>query len=79
MIFVPIIAGWALGVTSAKLVDTQRSGALLTEAAKRRVRVVQNIEPPPSPKEQVTALVKEVDDRYQRVIHNTVDRMFGEH
>ena len=81
MIFVPIIAGWALGVTSAKLVDTPRSRASIM-AAKSRVsaaRVVQNTMPRPSPKEQVESLVKEVDDRYQMVIHNTVDRMFGTH
>lgn len=33
MIFVPIIAGWALGLTSAKLVDDRRSGARLAPPA----------------------------------------------
>lgn len=33
----------------------------------------------PSPKKQVESLLKQVDDRYQAVIHNTIDRLFGEH
>ena len=69
MFFVPIIAGWALGVTSAKFVDTRRS----------RARIVPNGAGRPSSKEQVESLLKEVDDSYQAVIHNTVDRMFGAH
>ena len=73
MFFVPIIAGWALGVTSAKLVDTRRSRALSLSKGKA------NTTPPPSPKKQVELLLKEVDDRYQGVIHNTIDRMFGGH
>ncbi len=42
MIFVPIIAGWALGVTSAKLIDTRQS----------RARIV----PRPSPKDFIASM-----------------------
>lgn len=34
---------------------------------------------PPAVKNETQALLKEVDDRYQLFIHNTVDRLFGSH
>ena len=46
MIFVPIIAGWALGVTSAKLIDTRQS----------RARIVPNGTPRPSPKDFIPSM-----------------------
>ena len=54
MFFVPIIAGWALGVTSAKFVDTRGS----------RGRIVPNGTFRPSPKKQVESRLKKVDDNY---------------
>lgn len=54
------------------------------DAARRAVQaLVQQVTPahlvPPALKQQTGAILQQVDDRYQTLIHNTIDRLFGEH
>ena len=92
MIFVPIIAGWALGVTSAKLIDTRQSRARIVpngtpQHKSSTYRLKEEAAPPAY--EQLTSGVRilatdvqsimtTADDNYQQFIQKYIDPIFGQ-
>ena len=73
MFFIPIVAGWALGVTSAKLIDDRRG----KHGVRQRLKAVPSTKPSPGQTTltRLTAALTELDDRYQLFLQRRIDAL----
>lgn len=69
----------ALSPATPTLPQPQRASAVLRSVQTLVEQATPDHLAPPALKQQTGALLQQVDDRYQALIHNTIDRMYGKH